>query len=301
MVAVARDDAAHCQAIVRTHAKTFYLASRLLPAAKRRAAYAVYAFCRIADDLADKSTDTRTARPELERLQHALKQAMDGHPDGPVFRELTEATTTFRIPAVLLDELLEGVMRDCRPVEPADWAELERYCQGVASSVGEMCTHIFGVSGDDATHAVARSRARTLGVAMQLTNILRDVGEDAANGRCYLPVSDLATFGLSRDEVLRANVGQEPRWRALMEFEIARARKLYEQALPGIALLSADSRRCAAACALGYAGILDAIEQIGYDTFRTRARLSSRARAVVLWNAWCAPSSTPDLLRAFSA
>ena len=125
---------------------------------------------------------------------------------------------------------------------------------------------------------------------MQLTNILRDVGEDAANGRCYLPGNDLAAFGLTRADVLGARVGTKPEWRALMQFEIARARALYAAAMPGIALLSSDARRCATACAIGYAGILDAIEDLGYDTFRSRARLSGVARAAVLWQAWRVPA-----------
>jgi phytoene synthase len=127
---------------------------------------------------------------------------------------------------------------------------------------------------------------------MQLTNILRDVGEDAGRGRCYLPDDELARFGLDRELVMRRTLGRDDRWRAFMEFQVERARTLYEEAMPGIALLSPDSRRCATACAVGYAGILGAIEAIGYDTFGTRARLGARARAGVLWNAWRAPTDT---------
>jgi phytoene synthase len=130
---------------------------------------------------------------------------------------------------------------------------------------------------------------------MQLTNILRDVGEDARNGRCYLPDDDLALFGLSRDEVLVGVPAGDVRWIGLMRFQIARARGLYESATPGIALLAPDARRCAAACATGYAGILRVIEENGYDTFSARARLGARARAAVLWTAWRTPlASTTD-------
>jgi phytoene synthase len=129
---------------------------------------------------------------------------------------------------------------------------------------------------------------------MQLTNILRDIGEDARNGRCYLPEEDLASFGLTRDEVLNGVRPRDPRWQALMTFEIDRARSLYTCAVPGIELLASDSQRCASACAIGYAGILDAIEAIGYDTFATRARLGFGARAAVAWNVWRTPVRRPS-------
>jgi len=129
--------------------------------------------------------------------------------------------------------------------------------------------------------------ARTLGVAMQLTNILRDVGEDARRGRCYLPAEDLEMFDLTPGDVLRnAALGRDERWRPFMAFEIGRARALYEAAAPGIALLAPDAQRCATACARGYAGILDAIATIGYDTVATRARVSPVVRATLLWSVW---------------
>ena len=285
------DDAAYCQQIVRRHARTFWLASRFLPAPKRRAAFALYAFCRVADDIVDAGTHTSsldvTAR--LNAYRSHLDATIAGRPDGPLHRELAETLHRYAVPAHVLYELLDGVARDCTPSRYGTWDELSSYCEGVASSVGEMCTHVFGVAGGAATRADALRCARTLGVAMQLTNILRDVGEDARNGRCYLPDDDLVRFGLSRDEVLASDVGTDARWTAIMRVEIARARALYAAATPGIALLTADSRRCAAACAIGYAGILGAIEGIGYDTFRTRARLGPVARAGVLWQAWRTP------------
>lgn len=287
-------DAGHCRGIVRRHARTFWLASRFLPPVKRRAAFALYAFCRVADDMVDvgvrESPTDVIAR--LSAYRGLLDAAIAGRPEGPVHRELAAAALRFEVPARVLHELLDGVARDCAPARYRTWDELSGYCEGVASSVGEMCTYVFGVDGDIATQERALRLARTLGIAMQLTNVLRDVGEDSRNGRCYIPDEDLACFGLSRDDVLAGKVGQDKRWKALMRFEIERARALYLRAIPGIALLAADSRRCAAACATGYAGILGAIESIGYDTFRTRARLGAVARAGVLWNAW-RWSSTP--------
>ncbi len=287
-------DAKHCHSIVRTHARTFWLASHFLPTEKRRAAFALYAFCRVADDMVDLAPHTSgdELRAQLGACRTQLNEALAGRPGGPMFRELARAVRRYEVPAAVMHELLDGVTRDCAPTRYATWQELTSYCEGVASSVGEMCTYVFGVDGDDALRVRALRYARTLGVAMQLTNVLRDVGEDARQGRCYLPDEDLAQFSLSRADVLRGGLGHDERWRAMMAFQIGRARSLYEAAMPGITLLAPDARRCATACAVGYSRILGAIEAVGYDTFSTRARLGTIARAQVLWRAWSAPQGT---------
>lgn len=325
-------DARGCAAVVRTHGRTFYLASWLLSGAKRRDAYALYAFCRIADDLVDLAQGRYGAAlpadevaRQLADYERALGVALEGvAPRAPlgdlhealpastvrhaaVFRELRRVVDAHGVPPAVLRELLAGVARDLAPARYATWAELVTYCEGVASSVGEMCTYVFGVgegcrSGAHADERLARLRARalpyarTLGVAMQLTNILRDVGEDARRARCYLPESDLAQFALTPDLVLagagaddpRASqaLARDPRWTAFAQAMVARARALYDAAAPGIALLAPDARRCAAACATGYAGILGEIERAGYDTITRRASLGSGRRAAVLWQAW---------------
>jgi phytoene synthase len=290
-------DALYCERIVRRHARTFTLASAFLPWEKRRAAFALYAFCRVADDIVDGGDGVEgCAAGRLAECERQLVTALAGRPEGPVFRELSRAVEGFSIPGEVLHELIAGVASDLRPARYATWSELCRYCEGVASTVGEMCTHVFGVPlGESGRHRALRY-ARTLGVAMQLTNILRDVGEDAARGRCYLPDEDLAVFGIDRAEVL-AGVGlaEDERWRPLMAYEVGRARTLYAAALPGIALLAPDAQRCAAACATGYAAILDAIEENGYDTLRRRARVSHRARVGILWEVW---RSVPQLVPA---
>lgn len=294
-------DARYCEQVVRTHARTFALASRLLPADKRRAAFALYAFCREADDLVDLAPADRTGvtASQLDAYRERLDAALEGRGDGPVFREVARVVDKYQIPGAPLHELLAGVTTDLSTRHYATWAELELYCQGVASSVGEMCTHVFGVPGDHETYQRAVRYARTLGVAMQLTNILRDVGEDAARGRCYLPADDLRLFDLTADDVLHdRQLCADKRWRHLMVFEIARARSLYRVANPGIALLSRDAQSCAAACASGYAGILQAIEAQNYDTISSRARVGRLARVGILWGAWrfrpAAASQQPD-------
>jgi 15-cis-phytoene synthase len=172
------------------------------------------------------------------------------------------------------------VARDLDPTDYRDWPSLEAYCEGVASSVGELCTHVFGVvGGNSATRDRAIVFARTLGVAMQLTNILRDVGEDASNGRCYLPDDGLRSAGLSREQVLARDVDvRSPQWRGMMREYVAMARRLYREALPGIQMLAPDSQRCAQACAVGYAAILEAIEEAEYDSVSLRAHIGFRRK-----------------------
>ena len=288
------EDARHCARTVRTHARTFHYASWLLPAEKRQAANALYAFCRVADDMVDSArvAGTASVARRLADYERALEAALAGRPEGPIFRELHRVCATYEVPHDVLRELLAGVARDLQPVRYESWRELVTYCEGVASTVGEMCTYVFGVSGGPAVRERALRYARTLGVAMQLTNILRDVGEDARLGRCYLPEEDLAAFGLTADAILasastgHSRLARDERWRPFMAFAVGRSRSLYEAAAPGIALLAPDAQRCASACATGYAGILGAIERLGYDTISQRAHLGTAARGAVLWRAW---------------
>ncbi|HKG95114.1 MAG TPA: phytoene/squalene synthase family protein [Gemmatimonadaceae bacterium] len=297
---MSRDDALLCERIVREHARTFSLASRFLPPGKRRATFALYAFCRTADDIVDASRASSLASGggaaaaagaagaarRLAAFEAELALALAGRPSTSLFRELHRAVREFDVPTPVLFELLAGVARDLGPVRYRSWPELVRYCEGVASTVGEMCTQVFGTTGGGESRADALRYARVLGVAMQLTNILRDVGEDArARRRCYLAEEDLEAFGVSRAEVLDAHpsLALDPRWRSLMAFLVGRARALYEAAAPGIALLDPDARQCAAACSMGYAAILSAIERRGYDTLSGRARVGSWARAAILW------------------
>jgi 15-cis-phytoene synthase len=276
--------------MVHRHARTFALASRLLPRHKRRGVYAVYAFCRTADDIVDRATDPRGAATALSRLReyrNAFNAAMHQPPRDEVLRELVRAMARFEIPRAPFETLLAGVERDLSSARYATWNDLQRYCRGVASSVGEMCTAVFGTTGGWDERERALGHARTLGLAMQLTNILRDVGEDAGRGRVYLPEEDLRRFSLSREQVLDGTaVRAATSWRALMRFQIARARELYRAAAPGIALLQSDAQRCALACASGYAEILAAIEAIEFDSFSRRAVVRRTELLRVLVRVW---------------
>lgn len=274
-----------CGNIVRRHARTFALASAFLPLTKRRGTYALYAFCRLADDAVDRAGPggRESVRASLASLRSQLDDALNGGFAGPVMHETAWAIRRFGIPMAPMDELVDGVARDLDPTDYRDWPSLRAYCEGVASSVGELCTHVFGVVGGDANRANAIGFARTLGVAMQLTNILRDIGEDASNGRCYLPDDALRGVGLTREQVIARDVDvRSAAWRAMMREFVAQARALYREALPGIGMLAPDSRRCAQACAVGYAAILEAIEEAEYDTVSMRAHIGFRRKTKLM-------------------
>jgi phytoene synthase len=280
------DDARHCERLTRRHARTFYLASLLLPGDKRRGAYSLYAFCRLADDLVDCPTPgpgQPTLVRQLDTYRHQLDEALAGRPAGPVFRELQRTVSRFGVTVAALHELLDGVALDLTSTVWETWPALEAYCQGVAGSVGHMCVRIFGDQSGAGDDPAAIARARSLGVAMQLTNILRDVGEDARRGRCYLPVDELAGHGLTPGDILHNRVRpDDPRWQRVMGLQVARARRYFAAAQSGIPLLDPDARRCASACAIGYARILVAIERSGYDSLHRRASLGWIERTAVL-------------------
>lgn len=288
-----QSDAQWCVRLAFRRAHTFAAASAWLPPEKRRGAFAVYAFCRSADDIVDTSPAAHPtpARERLARYAHAVREALAGRASAPALRELAWAVERFAIPVLAIEELLAGLERDLAPVTYQTWDDLAGYGAGVASSVGEMCTAVFGVRGGSATYRTAVTHARTLGLAMQLTNILRDVGEDAERGRCYLPVEDLARVGFTPADVLTGNVlRHRDQWRTLMQDEVARARALYASAAPGIALLDADAQRCAQACSVGYEAILDALEHLDYDSIRHRAVVPRTALLRVLAQATAAPA-----------
>ena len=283
-MSVDSEDARACQRLVTRHARTFSMASRLLPAEKRRGVFAIYAVCRTADDLVDVDAGG-SPDDALRRFRDRTFQALHERSDLPILRELARAWHQFHVPDEALHELFAGLELDLVDRSYETWNDLESYCQGVAGSVGAMCCAVFGVAEDVSRRkSAAVTCARTLGVAMQLTNILRDVGEDARRGRCYLPNEDLRRFGIDRASVIAGAVrGDWSAWQGLMRRQVARARELYAQAIPGIALLQRDAQRCAFACATGYERILDAIERADYDTFSRRVTVSRLTLFGVAW------------------
>ncbi len=274
--AVLRQAHQYCAEITTQHSRSFYLATRLLPAQKRRAIRALYAFCRIADNLVDcPSADAGS------QLALWCKKALSAHPrpDDLVAAAWADTRLRYQIPPRYAEQLIEGVAQDFTRVRYQTFEQLTAYAYGVASTVGLMSMYIIGFEGPEALPYAIK-----LGVALQITNILRDVGEDWRTGRLYLPGDELSAFGLDESDIAAGRVGD--RWRAFMQFQIARNRRLYEESLPGVGLLHRDGQAAVAAAAVLYQGILDDIEQHDYDVFSRRAYLSGWQKLQRLRQAW---------------
>lgn len=255
-----------CSAIAREHGRTFYLASHFQTPARRRALHAIYAYCRIADDIVDRAATIDEAASRL-----AAWEAQLDTPTHPVAWTFFTAREIYDIPVGPARDLMDGIRSDLQPEPFATWEDLRAYCYRVAGTVGLLTAPVLGC-----TRSSALPRAVDLGIAMQLTNILRDVGEDAEHQRVYLPLADLAAFGCTPESLLAGRpVG---RFRELMAFEIARARGLYAAARPGIAALSPAGQMTALAASRLYASILTRIEELDYDVFTMRATVHTRRK-----------------------
>jgi 15-cis-phytoene synthase len=260
-----------CRDIVRTHAKTFYLSSLFLAREKRRAIWAVYAFCRTADDIVDGAGPAHERLAAIAAWERGLVAAYDGHAAGPVFVAYADAAARFGIPIEPALDLLRGARNDVTVRRYDTYEQLREYCYLVASTVGLLVMPVLGtVSPAAARYGVA------LGRAMQMTNILRDVGEDARMDRIYLPAEDLRRFGCTESAILTGAVDE--RFRELMRFEIERVRAMYREAEPGIALLAPESRYTVRLALALYRGILGRIEANRYDVFTRRAYVPFHAK-----------------------
>ncbi|NJN15136.1 MAG: phytoene/squalene synthase family protein [Oscillochloris sp.] len=270
-----QDAYAFCERVIRQHSKSFFFSTQFLPNAKRRAVRALYAFCRITDDTVDMATGdpARALATWVRQVRAARPISHD-----PVLLAWYDTRTRYNLAPELVSELLAGVAMDLTIHRYATFADLWLYCYRVASVVGLLSMGILGHGPGAEPYAIK------LGVALQMTNILRDVGEDAKRGRVYLPQEDLDRFGIGADEIL-AEV-YDDRFRALMQFEVARTHRLYEESKPGLALLTSDSRFGVAAAAEVYRGILDKLAANNYDAYTRRAYLRNReklARVPKIW------------------
>ncbi len=252
-----------CSASARAHGRTFYLASRFLPPPRQKAIHAIYAYCRIADDIADRSPDIAAAAGGLNAWE-----AQISHPTDPVALAFAAVREQYGIPDAPVRDLLAGVRMDLNPAHYETWDDLRRYCYHVAGTVGLMTAPVLGCQ-----QAAALPHAIDLGIAMQLTNVLRDVGEDASQGRLYLPLQDLARFGCDPESILGGRPNGQ--FRQLLAFEIDRARAIYTQARLGYPALSPSGRLTALAGERLYATILTRIEENDFDVFNTRAHVST--------------------------
>jgi len=281
---------AECWEILREHGKTFHLMAKLLGPARGNDIAALYGFARVADDAVDVPAPGATpadVREKLRGMLAELRRAVAGERVSPRFAALGETVRRHRIPIEPFEHLVAGLLMDLEGARYATFADLELYCYRVAGTVGLMITPVAGYR--PGTRAL--EHAKTLGTAMQLTNILRDVGEDLALGRVYLPDEDLRRFGLDREALAARRV--DDRFRALMEFEIARARELYRDGLRLIPLLVDGRGRASFQFAAdAYSGILEKIRANGYDVFTRRASLSLGEKLRVVpgsaWRAWWA-------------
>ncbi len=256
---------AYCEDLAKREARHFYPAFRALPRDQRRAMCALYAYMRVTDDLADGPGTPETKRIALNVWRENLHAALGGEPSHDLHPALADTVARYRVPVQHLTEVLDGVGMDLEPVRVRDFDELYRYCYHVASAVGLACIHVWGFDGDE-----AKRHAEAAGVALQLTNILRDLGEDKCLGRVYLPADELARFDCPPE---RWAAGSES-FRALMEFQTERARGYYAQAQPLTKMLPPAGRAVFEMILRTYRALLDEIVRRRYDVFSTRVRLS---------------------------
>ena len=272
---------AHCRDITRARAKNFYYAFRTLPAPKRRAIYAAYAFCRLCDDIADGDAPVEEKRAALGETRARLRgEAGSGQPN-PVFDALGHAIAAYSIPVDLFEEVVDGVEMDLVKVRYDTFEDLREYCFGVASAVGLISIEVFGYE-DEA----AKEYAIDLGIAMQLTNIMRDLREDAERGRIYLPLEEIDAFGYSQQQLMDGVVNEQ--FRELMRFQADRARRYFASGSRLMPLLGPRARACPAVLAGVYGALLDSMERAGYDVFQGRIALSTRRKLFIMAKTWAA-------------
>jgi phytoene synthase len=281
----AQDETIHqayevCKAVTKEHSRTFYLASGLLPPAKRNASRALYAFCRTSDDIVDRANghDPQQILTQLDAWRDLVLGNCEPD-DDPLAVAWSDTQASYQIPSRYAEQLLDGIAWDLTRRRYRTFEELTGYCYGVASTVGLMAMHIIGFTGPEAIPYAVK-----LGVALQLTNILRDVAEDWASDRLYLPLAELKAFGLSERDIEAGQV--DDRWTDFMAFQIRRVRQLYEESLPGVKMLHRDGRFAIRAAAELYRGILDDIEAHDMDVFHRRAYVSQAGKARRLPGIW---------------
>jgi len=278
-----RDSFLACRAITRRAKSSFPLAFLLLPREKRQAMDALYAFMRITDDLADDDGDLHEKRARLRDWRSSLHAALDGDSPSPVLPAVVDTVRRFHVSLDHLEAVIDGVEMDLEPVRFATFHDLYPYLFRVASAVGLACLPVWGFR-DGVTSDDVREPAEAAGIAFQLTNILRDLGEDLNRGRVYLPQEDLDRFDCPpeawRDPQCRA------RFRDLMAFQIERARQYYQKSEPLAKLLSRDGRGIYHAMSRTYRELLEAVAASGEAVLTQRVRLSKWRKLRALISAW---------------
>jgi phytoene synthase len=278
-----------CAREVRAAAGNFYYAFRLLPAEKRQGLHALYRFCRGADDIADAPEDAGRRLRRLESYRSTLERSLAGDPPDAGWLILLDTAQRFSLSPQHLHQVIDGCAADCRPMRIRSERELADYCYGVAGVVGLLSARIFRYQDPQVERL-----AVALGEAMQRTNILRDLGEDLAAGRRYLPDEVMERFQLTEEDLLVGGRGPNAhRYRDLMAHEVELARDRFRTGLQLVPLVERDARGCPAALAALYQALLDRIERDGYDVQGGRVRLSSRHKVGLAMVAWASATLRP--------
>ena len=272
----------YCRQKAARSGSSFYYSFLFLPAARRRAITALYAFCREVDDVVDEVSNPDVARTKLAWWRQEITAMFAGTPAHPVTQALEGVVSAYALPQEHFQAVIDGMQMDLDRNRYLDFVDLERYCHRVAGVVGLMSAEIFGC-----TQAATRQYARDLGIAFQLTNIIRDVGEDARRGRIYLPQDELARFGVTAAALLRRETSDG--FRALMASQVTRARAWYARAQDALPTPDRRAQRPGVIMAAIYRTLLDEIERDGYDVLERRIALTPLRK---FWIAWKTARST---------
>ena len=269
----------YCQQKAAASGSSFYNSFRFLPPNRRRAITALYAYCREVDDVVDECSDAQIAATKLAWWRQELDRLYAGQPEHPVTRALQPVLVEFNLPQELLLEIIDGMAMDLQQTRYADFTALSLYCYRVASVVGLLAAEIFGY-----TERQTQKYAHDLGMAFQLTNIIRDVGEDARRGRIYLPLDELQRFEVPVDDIL--NSRQTDNFRRLMEFQIERAEHYYAQAMSELPAVDRKAQRPGLVMAAIYRTLLDEIKRDGCQVLRQRISLPPLRKLWIAWRTW---------------
>jgi len=276
---------ATCRRLAKQSASNFYYSFRLLPKHQRSAMCALYAFLRKTDDIADGNESAEERRAALDAWRNSFQQALDGKYDEPILPAIADTVSSYQIPREYLFAAIDGAEMDLDGRGYETFADLEDYCYHAASVVGLACLSIWGFHGDQALEP-----ARKCGVAFQLTNILRDLAEDARRGRVYLPQDELRQFDYSRQDLCDGIV--DDRTAALMKFQVERAEQFYDEAAELAGLLQRDGRRMFGMMTATYRRLLEKIGRRDGDVFSPPVRLTSfeKLRIAGRWLLWPSPA-----------
>ena len=266
----------YCESRAAASGSSFYYSFRFLPREERRAITALYAFCREVDDVVDEVSDPAVARLKLAWWRTQIGAVFAGTPQHPVARALAAVAPRYGLPESELQQVIDGMEMDLTQTRYLDFPALEVYCERVAGVVGRMSARIFGFA-----NPATLDYARDLGIAFQLTNIIRDVGEDARRGRVYLPQEDLARFGVSAGALVQSRATGD--FTGLMAFEVRRAREWYARAMAKLPPEDRHRQRAGLAMAAIYRALLDEIERDDYRVLDRRLALTPLRK---LWIAW---------------